>query len=201
MAKKDQQPKDLPVLHSAVPNQNMFSMTDSEGNRKWLGVGKSVNGYNIRSFDKDGKSVTVEKDGRMHVIGLQGSVPTAYVPPQEPVGMLGSPVSYGMDPSDMVGAGTVSNTAQGALDDEERNSNIFKDQKPISKEMYRKIIDNTTRSPYMTDEDKANIIHPDEYLEKMNQGKLEKNKRYFIPRLFDDGNVDFDIYTHEPTQM
>ena len=67
--------------------------------------------------------------------------------------------------------------------------------------MYRKIIDNTTRSPYMTDEDKANIIHPDEYLEKMNQGKLEKNKKYFIPRLFDDGNVDFDIYTHEPTQM
>ena len=195
MAKKDQQPKDLPVLHSAVPNQNMFSMTDSEGNRKWLGVGKSVNGYNIRSFDKDGKSVTVEKDGRMHVIGLQGSVPTAYVPPQEPVGMLGSPMSYGMDPTAMTGAGTVSNTEQELAD------TLFKDQKPISKEAYKKILENSKKSPYMTDDDKANIIHPDEYLEKMNQGKLEKNKKYFIPRLFDDGNVDFDIYTHEPTQM
>ena len=171
------------------------SMTDSEGNRKWLGVGKSVNGYNIRSFDKDGKSVTVEKDGRMHVIGLQGSVPTAYVPPQEPVGMLGSPMSYGMDPTAMTGAGTISNTEQELAD------TLFKDQKPISKEAYKKILENSKKSPYMTDDDKANIIHPDEYLEKMNQGKLEKNKKYFIPRLFDDGNVDFDIYTHEPTQM
>lgn len=195
MPKKDQQPKDLPVLHSAVPNQNMFSMTDSEGNRKWLGVGKSINGYNIRSFDKDGKSVTVEKDGRMHVIGLQGSAPTAYVPPQEPMQMLGSPMSYGMDPSAMIGAGTTSNTEQ------ELANALHKDQKPISKEMFANVVENAKKSPYMTDEDRANIIHPDEYLEKMNQGKLEKNKKYFIPRLFDDGNIDFDIYTHEPTTM
>ena len=195
MAKKDQQPKDLPVLHSAVPNQNMFSMSDSAGNRKWLGVGKSVNGYNIRSFDKDGKSVTVEKDGRMHVIGLQGSVPTAYVPPQEPAKMLGSPASYGMDPIAMTGSGTVSNTEQELAD------TLYKDQKPMSKEMFNNVVENAKKSPYMTDEDRANIIHPDEYLEKMNQGKLEKNKKYFIPRLFDDGNVDFDVYTHEPTQM
>lgn len=188
--KKNQQPTDLPILHSAVPNQNMFSVSDSAGNRSWAGVGKSINGYKLKDFDKAGKSVTFEKDGRMYVVGLQGSAPTPYVPPAEPIRTLGESIgatSYAQDPTlGVVGTGTLSNAEQ-----QMQNSFDFDDA------TFSSVVENTKQSPFMTDENRKNIMRLKDYMKKAENNELEVGKKYFIPKLFPDGNIDFDMYEHK----
>lgn len=176
-------PTDLPVLHSSIPRDNMFSMTDSAGNRRWLSTGREINGYKIHSSDPNGKSVTLEKDGRLHVVGLPSSSPTPYTAPIQPVQNLGAD-AYLKDP--IIGLGIIS-------DEEQKNI----DSMNFDDATFSRIVENTKKSPYMTEEDKKNIIKHSDYMKKAEKNELEIGKKYFIPKLFDDGNVDFDVYTHQ----
>jgi len=176
-------PTDLPVLHSAIPRDNMFSMTDSAGNRRWLSTGREINGYKIHSSDPNGKSVTLEKDGRLHVVGLTSSSPTPYTAPIQPVQNLGAD-AYLKDPT--IGLGSIS-------DEEQKNINSMN----FDDATFSRIVENTKKSPYMTEDDKKNIIRQSDYMKKAQNNELEIGKKYFIPKLFDDGNVDFDVYTHQ----
>lgn len=182
-----QPPQDLPVLHSSAPTQNMFSMSDSQGNRQWIGVGRAINGYKIKGADPNGKSVTVEKDGRLHIVGLQGSVPTEYKPPVQETPQIGAN-AYAKDPTQDLLTGTGQTS-----EEEQKIANQFK----FDDATFSKIVENTKNSSYMTDDDKKRIIRLDDFMKKSENGELEKGKRYFIPKLFDDGNVDFDAYTPE----
>jgi hypothetical protein len=53
---------------------------------------------------------------------------------------------------------------------------------------------NTQASEYMTEEDKTNILHYDEYMEGVKNNTLKKGVKYFVPAMQDDGNVDFHIF-------
>lgn len=185
-------PADAPVLHSAVPSQNLFSMSDSQGNRQWVGLGRVINGYKVLASDPNGKSVTLEKDGKLHVVGLQGSAPTEYRPPSE----------YRL-PSDASKAGIYSDptadipdSINGAGQQTSMGKNIA-DSFKFSPAQLASILENTKQSPYMTDEDRKRIMLRSDYMKKAESGQLDVGKKYFIPKLFDNGSVDFDVYTHQ----
>ena len=47
-------------------------------------------------------------------------------------------------------------------------------------------------SPNMSDEDKKRIMHFDDY--QKNLDSLESGKKYFVPRMDNNGNVDMDVF-------
>jgi hypothetical protein len=64
----------------------------------------------------------------------------------------------------------------------------------VGKDTMDMIRKNAMQSPHMSDEDKQNIIHYDEFMQGMKDGTLKEGVKYFIPALQDDGNVDFHIF-------
>lgn len=164
-------------LHSAIPSQNMFSISDASGNRGWAGVGDKVNGWSVKSYDKG--FVTVEKNGVTAKVGLQGSSPTEYVPSERERAVgAGTMSSYDQDPSSQL-------SIEGFSPNELQKYKIQRD-------MFENIRRNSMLSPHMSDEDKKRIMHFNDY--QHNLRNLESGKRYFIPRMDNNGNVDMDVF-------
>lgn len=170
-------------LHSAVPSQNMFSISDASGNRGWAGVGDKVNGWSVKSYDKG--FVTVEKNGVIARVGLQGSSPTEYVPPRQAT-EEGTMSNYDQQMmSSLVSDPTQELRIEGASPNELQKYKIQRD-------VYENIARNARLSPYMSDEDRSRIMHFEDY--QKNLKNLESGKKYFVPRMDNNGNVDMDVF-------
>jgi hypothetical protein len=173
-------------LYSAVPNQNMFSISDASGNRGWAGIGDKVNGWSVKSYDKG--FVTVEKNGITARVGLQGSSPTEYTPPAN------------NSKDSAVGAGTMSSYDQQLADGMGDTSwlKIPESEKKMfemTRDVFDNVVKNAQQSPYMSDEQKKNIMHFADYNNMRDQ--IPKGKRIFVPRMDKSGNIDFDIFVND----
>lgn len=177
-------PQDLSVLqgiklHSSSPSEGMVSMSDNQGNRQWIKEGRPVNGWKLHSIDKTGNGVIMERNGVFMPMPIQSSEPTPYT----------SPVTK----EQLTGTGTMSDSEQGLVDKFSFNGDpsVYM----FDKEMFERIKLNSQQSPNMSDADKSNIIHFDDYKRMAEAGELEIGKRYLIPRMGETGEVDFDIFT------
>jgi hypothetical protein len=181
-------------LHSSSPKEGLVSMSDSKGNRQWVKAGRNIEGWNVHSINPDGTSVVMERNGAFFTMPIQGATPTEYIPPKEPEMFYN-----GNEWVEKVkGRGMISDREQ-----EMMNTFSFQGDPTLyafSPEQFERIKNNAMQSPNMSDADKANIIHFNDYKQLAESGKLENGKRYFIPRKLDDGNVDFDVFTPSDEQ-
>ena len=177
-------PEDLQMLqgiqlHSSSPREGLVSMSDPQGNRQWIKKGRNVNGWNVHYIHPEGTGVVMERNGVFMPMPIQSSAPTPYT----------SPVTK----EQLTGTGTMSDSEQGLI-----NTFAFDGDPTVymfDRKMFERIKLNSQQSPNMSDADKSNIIHFDDYKRMAEAGELEIGKRYLIPRMGETGEVDFDIFT------
>jgi hypothetical protein len=180
----------LPPMWTGVAGQGSQQIFSLGG--KWHKAGDIVgDGYKVVGMDANG-GLALSWNGLPVSMKLQQGTVTPYTPPQA------NPYQTAQQ---SMGLGMPSNTSNpisggGAMSDMEiellnGTDSIYKS---VTMESMDQIRANTQQSPHMTDEDKSNILHYDEYMEGVKNKTLKKGVKYFVPAMQDDGNVDFHIF-------
>jgi hypothetical protein len=192
MAQPNKQP---PVEFRGMTGNDTFSIHTPQGS-KWAKVGQSVGGYLISGYDTKTQNLQITQSGRHYTIPMGGSIITEYKPPSATIER-----PYTVDPTEMiplerpiakdavVGAGATSNWEQEFV-----NSQHYK----FKPEEVDKIIENSKKSSYMTEEQKKNIMSLEAYHKNIAEKKILPDTDYYIPKRSDDGSVDFDIFKYKP---
>ena len=151
MAQPNKQP---PVEFRGMTGNDTFSIHTPQGS-KWAKVGQSVGGYLISGYDTKTQNLQITQSGRHYTIPMGGSIITEYKPPSATIER-----PYTVDTTEMiplerpiakdavVGAGATSNWEQEFV-----NSQHYK----FKPEEVDKIIENSKKSSYMTEEQKKKL--------------------------------------------
>lgn len=74
------------TLHSAIPSDGLYSISDSEGKRKWITKGKSIDGWTVGDYDEKRQELTLFQGKSVKKVGLGGSTILPYdVPTATPI--------------------------------------------------------------------------------------------------------------------
>ena len=85
----------LPRFHGVLPKDKLFSIEDASGSRKWVSLGRKVDGWTLRAYDEKREALTLSRLGQsVELVLHKGTVgelaPTVrkdYPPLKGPVGM------------------------------------------------------------------------------------------------------------------
>lgn len=67
----------LPIFHSALPADGLFSLEDSRGARRWVALGRSIDGWRLESYDKVKEILILTQGNARQELPLHKSVVTA----------------------------------------------------------------------------------------------------------------------------
>ena len=67
----------LPIFHSALPADGLFSLEDSRGTRRWVALGRSMDGWKLESYDKTKEILILTQGSARQELPLHKSVVTA----------------------------------------------------------------------------------------------------------------------------
>jgi hypothetical protein len=68
------QKSNLPVFHSAIPAEGIYSVEDGAGVRRWLKVGRTVDGWTIKSYDEKREVLTISQLGKVQELTLHKAI-------------------------------------------------------------------------------------------------------------------------------
>jgi len=180
----------LPPMWTGVAGQGKDQIFSLGG--KWHKAGDSIEGgYTVHGLNKNGM-LAVSWNGLPITLGMnQGTVTPMETQQTAQKAITGS--------SSIFGGGDLSEQDKEMLKNLEgtvQNDGVPDDRsyKSIDKNAMDRIRENVKDSPHMTDEDKANILHYDEYMDGVKNNTLKKGIKYFVPSMQEDGNVDFHIF-------
>jgi hypothetical protein len=66
----------LPRFHGVLPADKLFSIEDATGARKWLPLGRKVDGWTLRTYDPKREALTITRLGESRELGLHQPVIT-----------------------------------------------------------------------------------------------------------------------------
>jgi hypothetical protein len=64
----------LPLFHGVLPADKLFSIEDAAGARKWLPLGRKVDGWTLRSYDEKRQALTLTRLGESRELVLHQAV-------------------------------------------------------------------------------------------------------------------------------
>lgn len=67
----------LPIFHSALPADGLFSLEDTRGQRRWVAIGRSIDGWKLDSYDKTREILILTQGSARQELPLHKSVVTA----------------------------------------------------------------------------------------------------------------------------
>lgn len=67
----------LPIFHSALPADGLFSLEDSRGQRRWVALGRSMDGWKLESYDKVKEILILTQGSARQELPLHKSVVSA----------------------------------------------------------------------------------------------------------------------------
>ena len=68
------QKSNMPVFHSAIPAEGLYSIEDIAGARRWMKVGRVVDGWTIKSYDEKREVLTISQLGKVQELTLHKAV-------------------------------------------------------------------------------------------------------------------------------
>jgi hypothetical protein len=64
----------VPVFHSVLPSEGLFSLADDAGHRRWVKVGQAFAGWTLESYDEKHQVLTIAKEKSLRELTLFKSV-------------------------------------------------------------------------------------------------------------------------------
>jgi len=64
----------IPIFHGVLPADKLFSIEDATGARKWLPLGRKVDGWTLRSYDEKRQALTLTRLGESRELVLHQAV-------------------------------------------------------------------------------------------------------------------------------
>ncbi len=64
----------IPLFHGVLPADKLFSIEDATGARKWLPLGRKVDGWTLRSYDEKRQALTLTRLGESRELVLHQAV-------------------------------------------------------------------------------------------------------------------------------
>jgi type II secretory pathway component HofQ len=68
------QKSNMPIFHSAIPAEGLYSIEDIAGARRWLKVGRVVDGWTIKSYDVKREVLTIAQLGKVQELTLHKAI-------------------------------------------------------------------------------------------------------------------------------
>jgi hypothetical protein len=68
------QKSNMPIFHSAIPAEGLYSIEDIAGARRWLKVGRVVDGWTIKSYDLKREVLTIAQLGKVQELTLHKAI-------------------------------------------------------------------------------------------------------------------------------
>lgn len=67
----------IPSFHSALPKDKLFSLSDSTGTRRWVPLGRAINGWKLESYDPATQILVITQGAARHELSLNKSLISA----------------------------------------------------------------------------------------------------------------------------
>ena len=67
----------IPSFYSALPKEKLFSLSDSTGTRRWVPLGRAINGWKLESYDPATQILVVTQGAARHELSLNKSLISA----------------------------------------------------------------------------------------------------------------------------
>jgi len=67
----------IPSLYSALPKEKLFSLSDSTGTRRWVPLGRAINGWKLESYDPATQILVITQGAARHELSLNRSLISA----------------------------------------------------------------------------------------------------------------------------
>ena len=64
----------MPLFHSALPSDGLYSVEDVAGVRRWVKVGRVIDGWTVKSYDAKREILTISQLGRLQELTLHKAV-------------------------------------------------------------------------------------------------------------------------------
>lgn len=64
----------VPVFHSAIPADGLYSLEDIAGVRHWVKVGRVIDGWTIKAYDKKREILSISRQGRTEELALRKTI-------------------------------------------------------------------------------------------------------------------------------
>jgi len=64
----------VPVFHSVLPSEGLFSLADDAGHRRWMKVGQTFAGWTLEAYDAKHQVLTIAKEKSLRELTLYKSV-------------------------------------------------------------------------------------------------------------------------------
>jgi hypothetical protein len=64
----------VPVFHSVLPSEGLFSLADDAGHRRWMKVGQTFAGWTLEAYDAKYQVLTIAKEKSLRELTLYKSV-------------------------------------------------------------------------------------------------------------------------------
>jgi hypothetical protein len=64
----------VPVFHSVLPSEGLFSLADDAGHRRWMKVGQTFAGWTLEAYDEKHQVLTIAKEKSLRELTLYKSV-------------------------------------------------------------------------------------------------------------------------------
>lgn len=67
----------IPSFYSALPKEKLFSLSDSTGTRRWVPLGRAINGWKLESYDPATQILVITQGAARHELSLNKSLISA----------------------------------------------------------------------------------------------------------------------------
>lgn len=64
----------MPLFHSALPSDGLYSVEDAAGVRRWVKVGRVIDGWTVKSYDAKREILTISQLGKLQELTLHKAV-------------------------------------------------------------------------------------------------------------------------------
>jgi type II secretory pathway component HofQ len=68
------QKSNMPIFHSAIPAEGLYSVEDIAGARRWLKIGRVVDGWTLKSYDEKREVLTLAQLGKVQELTLHKAI-------------------------------------------------------------------------------------------------------------------------------
>jgi hypothetical protein len=74
MKEAARQKSNMPIFHSAVPSEGLYSVEDLAGVRRWVKIGRVIDGWTVKAYDEKREVLTISQLGKMQELTLHKAI-------------------------------------------------------------------------------------------------------------------------------
>lgn len=70
MKEAARQKSNMPIFHSAIPAEGLYSVEDVAGVRRWVKIGRVIDGWTVKAYDEKREVLTISQLGKVQELTL-----------------------------------------------------------------------------------------------------------------------------------